>query len=60
MKLVVVSDDAVSVVYVRLFVELLLHIANKRFVALSFTDCSPDRSLALMTESSSGHASVLT
>jgi hypothetical protein len=60
MKLVVVPVDAVSVVYARLFVELLVHIANMRFVALSLTESSLDHSLALMTVSSPGHASVLT
>jgi hypothetical protein len=64
-KLVVVSVvrmklDAVSVVYVRLVEELLVHIVNVCFVALSFADCSFDYNFVLIIESSPGHVFVLT
>jgi hypothetical protein len=51
---------AVSVVYVRLVAQLLVHTGNTCFVVLPFADYSLDHSFALMIESSSGHAFVLT
>jgi hypothetical protein len=65
MNLVVVSFvhmklDAVSIVYVSLVVELLVHSVNVCFVALPFADCSFDYKVALMAESSSSYVLVLT
>jgi hypothetical protein len=56
----VVFVGAVSVVYARLVVELLVHIVNMCSAALSFEDCSLNHSLALTIESSAGQSSVLT
>jgi hypothetical protein len=65
MKLVVVYAlhmklGMMSVVYVRLIVELLVQTVNMRFVALPFADYSLDHCPALMIAPSPGNAPVLT
>jgi hypothetical protein len=51
---------AVSCAYVRLVAECLVHTGNMCLGALPFADQNLDHGLALMIDSSPGHASMLT